>query len=135
MGSMILSSSTEGDDMGSGKLSSKVTLRDSSILIVSLLSTMLRRGESAAHIIKCAAYFVYVSSNFINVVEKCDKDLEMNKRSIKCDEAKCGALHTKVRRTLDQGERKLNAEEKYDALMRKCGALQPVVTPNHKEEH
>ncbi|GJS83641.1 hypothetical protein Tco_0750182 [Tanacetum coccineum] len=38
---MILSSSTEGDELGSGKLSSKVTLRDSSILIVSLLSTML----------------------------------------------------------------------------------------------
>ncbi|GJU59655.1 hypothetical protein Tco_1237421 [Tanacetum coccineum] len=37
----ILSSSTEGDDLGSGKLSSKVTLRYSSILIVSLLSTRL----------------------------------------------------------------------------------------------
>ncbi|GJW48895.1 hypothetical protein Tco_0080541 [Tanacetum coccineum] len=40
MGSMILSTSTKGDDLGSGKLSSKVTLRDSSILIISLLSTM-----------------------------------------------------------------------------------------------
>nr|GEY08164.1 DNA-directed DNA polymerase [Tanacetum cinerariifolium] len=40
MGSSILSSSIEEDNLGSGKLSSKVTLRDSSILIVSLLSTM-----------------------------------------------------------------------------------------------
>ncbi|GJU48460.1 hypothetical protein Tco_1218015 [Tanacetum coccineum] len=40
MGSSILSSSTEEDDLGSGKLLSKETLRDSSILIVSLLSTI-----------------------------------------------------------------------------------------------
>nr|GEV09127.1 putative ribonuclease H-like domain-containing protein [Tanacetum cinerariifolium] len=40
MGSLILSSSIEGDDLGSGKLSSKVTLRDFSILSVSVLSTI-----------------------------------------------------------------------------------------------
>ncbi|GJR70780.1 protein kinase, ATP binding site-containing protein [Tanacetum coccineum] len=33
------------------------------------------------------------------------------------------------------GERELNAGEKYDALLRKFGALQPAVTPNHNDEH
>ncbi|GKA90785.1 hypothetical protein Tco_0812655 [Tanacetum coccineum] len=56
------------------------------------------------------------------------KDLELRKRSIKCAEAKCGALHKEVQRTLDRGERELNAEVKY-------GALQPAVTPNHNDEH
>ncbi|GKC09786.1 hypothetical protein Tco_1001396 [Tanacetum coccineum] len=40
----------------------------------------------------------------------------MNKRSIKCAKAKCNALHKEVRRTLDHGKRKLNAEVKYGAL-------------------
>nr|GEW48502.1 hypothetical protein [Tanacetum cinerariifolium] len=44
------------------------------------------------------------------------KDLEMNKRSIKCAETKYGALHKEVRHTLDHGKRKLNAEMKYVAL-------------------
>ncbi|GJV14285.1 hypothetical protein Tco_1359608 [Tanacetum coccineum] len=38
------------------------------------------------------------------------KDLELRKRSIKCAEAKCGALHKEVRHTLDRGERELNVE-------------------------
>ncbi|GJT16087.1 hypothetical protein Tco_0874793 [Tanacetum coccineum] len=44
MGLLIISSSTEGDDLGSGKLLSKVTLRDSSILIVFLLSGIKDTG-------------------------------------------------------------------------------------------
>ncbi|GJW77229.1 retrovirus-related pol polyprotein from transposon TNT 1-94 [Tanacetum coccineum] len=30
---------------------------------------------------------------------------------------------------------RMNAEVKYDALLRKCGALQSAVTPNHNDEH
>ncbi|GJV34606.1 hypothetical protein Tco_1395006, partial [Tanacetum coccineum] len=40
-----------------------------------------------------------------------------------------------VWRTLDRGKRTLNAEGKYNTLIRKCGALQPAVTPNHNDEH
>ncbi|GJU05899.1 hypothetical protein Tco_1122329, partial [Tanacetum coccineum] len=71
----------------------------------------------------------------IKIFIKAEKDLELRKRSIKCVEAKCGALHKEVRRSLYHGERELNAEVKYDALLRKCGALQPAVTQNHKDEH
>nr|GEY44696.1 hypothetical protein [Tanacetum cinerariifolium] len=56
------------------------------------------------------------------------KDLEFRKRSIKCVEAKYDALHKEMRRTLDRGERELNAGVKY-------GALQPTVTPSHNDEH
>nr|GEU49898.1 reverse transcriptase domain-containing protein [Tanacetum cinerariifolium] len=51
------------------------------------------------------------------------------------DQFKQNTLHKEVRRTLDHGERELNVEEKYNALLRKCDALQPAVTPNHNDEH
>ncbi|GJV11606.1 hypothetical protein Tco_1353147 [Tanacetum coccineum] len=77
MGSLILSYSIKKDDLGSSKLSSKVTLRDSSILIVSLLSVMWNAGatsdESGSWILKestaqasgspCDDIDVYVTSD------------------------------------------------------------------------
>ncbi|GJR10114.1 hypothetical protein Tco_0792766 [Tanacetum coccineum] len=32
---------------------------------------LLRRAESAAHILKCAAYFAFVGANIINAARKC----------------------------------------------------------------